>query len=65
LYFKIDNVVKIYFTEYVRAFSPDKKLTIIEGDFVEVEGIVDEYYNDPEVKPASLYDINIKNDGGS
>ncbi|MGV9199214.1 MAG: hypothetical protein ACOC44_03435 [Promethearchaeia archaeon] len=64
-YFTLNGMVTVYFPEYIRQFSPDKSLTLIEGDFVEVKGIVKEYYGEPEIIPSSLYDVEIITDGGS
>ncbi|MHA1339717.1 MAG: hypothetical protein ACTSRZ_06185 [Promethearchaeota archaeon] len=63
-YFDLDYQVRIYFPDYVRAFSPDTTLTIIKGDYVQVEGVVSEYYGQIEVLPSTLYDIEIITSGG-
>ncbi|MFO8017375.1 MAG: hypothetical protein R6U96_01970 [Promethearchaeia archaeon] len=64
-YFTLDGLVTVYFPNYVREFSPDRSLSLVDGDIIEVEGIVQEYYGAPEIIPASLYDVEIINDGGS
>lgn len=64
-YFTLNGLITVYFPDYIRSFSPDKSLTVIQGDIIEIEGIVEEYYGEPEIIPASLYDVNIINEGGS
>jgi len=63
-YFELDNLIRIYFPDYVRAFSPDVSISVIAGDTVEVIGITEIYYNTLQVLPGSMYDITITNSEG-
>jgi DNA/RNA endonuclease YhcR with UshA esterase domain len=63
-FFELDNVTRIYFPDYVRAFAPDVTITVFEGDTVEVIGFTELYYDTLEVLPGSMYDITIKILGG-
>ncbi len=63
-YFDLDNELRVYIPEYVRDFSPDKTMTVIPGDFVEVVGFVEIYFGFVQVVPGSLYDVTIQHGGG-
>lgn len=63
-FFELDNITRIYFPDYVRAFAPDVTITVYEGDTVEVVGFTDQYYDTLEVLPGSMYDISILISGG-
>jgi hypothetical protein len=63
-FFELDNVTRIYFPEYVRAFAPDVAITVFEEDIVEVIGFTELYYDTLEVLPGSMYDIRILIQGG-
>ena len=63
-FFELDNLTRIFFPDYVRAFAPDVTITVYEGDTVEVIGFIDLYYDTLEVLPGSMYDIRILVSGG-
>ncbi|MBD3351293.1 MAG: hypothetical protein GF364_07380 [Candidatus Lokiarchaeota archaeon] len=63
-FFELDEVVRIYYPEYVRLFSPDQTVTIVEGSVVNVTGIIEDYYGTLEVLPASTADIEVIEYGG-
>jgi len=63
-YFDLDNVVRIFYPEYVRKFSPNVIISVIVGDIVEVIGLIDEYYGTLEVLPGSMHDVEIISHGG-
>ncbi|MHA1337458.1 MAG: OB-fold nucleic acid binding domain-containing protein [Promethearchaeota archaeon] len=63
-YFDLDDVIRIYFPDYVREFAPNVSISVIVGDQIKVVGIVQEYYDIVEVLPGSMYDFEIISHGG-
>ncbi|MHA1733527.1 MAG: hypothetical protein ACTSU5_16385 [Promethearchaeota archaeon] len=64
-YLELDQSVRVYIPEYVRDFSPDFTWNITKGDFVNVTGVVTEYRGEPELEPATLYEIVKVTTGGA
>jgi len=63
-YFELDNVTRVFFPEYVRAFAPEVTISVYEEDIVEVIGFTELYYDTLEILPGSMYDIKILIQGG-
>ncbi len=64
-YFDLDDVIRVYFPDYVRQFSPSTSISVIAGDIVWVTGLVAEYYSSMELLPATMFEIEITYHGGA